>query len=40
MARAVREHARRARWPRRLTFVVENEEERRAFMAALPGEEW
>jgi O-acetyl-ADP-ribose deacetylase (regulator of RNase III) len=40
MARAVREHARRARWPRRLTFVVENEEERRAFVAALPGEEW
>jgi O-acetyl-ADP-ribose deacetylase (regulator of RNase III) len=40
MARALREHARRARWPRRLTFVVENEEERRAFVAALPGEDW
>jgi O-acetyl-ADP-ribose deacetylase (regulator of RNase III) len=36
---AVVVHARRARWPQRLTFVVENEEERRAFMAALPREE-
>ena len=39
MADAVRQHARRARWPRRLTFVVENEEERRAFAHALPKEE-
>lgn len=40
MAEAVRQHARRSRWPRRLTVVVENEEERRAFVAALPGEDW
>lgn len=40
MAEAVRQHARRARWPRRLTFVVENEDEQRAFVAALPREEW
>ena len=40
MSEAVRQHARRARWPRRLTFVVENEDERRAFVAVLPTEEW
>lgn len=40
MASALRQHARRARWPRRVTFVVENEEERHAFAAALPGEAW
>ena len=42
MLEAVRRHAAempRARWPRRITFVVENEEERRAFVAALPVEE-
>lgn len=40
MAGALRQHARRNRWPKRLTVVVENEEERRAFVAALPGEDW
>jgi O-acetyl-ADP-ribose deacetylase (regulator of RNase III) len=43
MVAAIREHARidatRARWPRRLTFVVENEEERQAVLAALRREE-
>ena len=39
MASAIRQHARRSRWPKRLTVVVENEEERRAFVAALPGED-
>lgn len=36
MLEAVRQHARRARWPRRLTFVVETEDERHAFAAVLP----
>jgi O-acetyl-ADP-ribose deacetylase (regulator of RNase III) len=39
MAEAVRQHARRARWPRRLTFVVENDDERLAFAAVLPVED-
>jgi O-acetyl-ADP-ribose deacetylase (regulator of RNase III) len=43
MLDAVRQHVRRqaerARWPRRLTFVVENEDERQAVLALLPREE-
>lgn len=43
MLEAVRQHTRqdaaRARWPARLTFVVENEEERQAVLALLPREE-
>ena len=39
MMEAVRQHARRAAWPRRLTFVVENDDERRAFAALLPRED-
>jgi O-acetyl-ADP-ribose deacetylase (regulator of RNase III) len=43
MLEAVHQHGRlnaqRARWPRRLTFVVENEDERQAVLALLPREE-
>lgn len=38
MLAAVRRHAARARLPRRLTFVVETEDERHAFTAALRRE--
>lgn len=36
MLAALRQHARRSPWPRRVTFVVENEDEQHAFVARLP----